>query len=433
MRLDVVTLNAALTVMQMVGAGMLFFVWRFSMHKSGAQKDSIRLWSVALMMVGFGMLLLALRGQIPDVISIVVGNALVLGGMGMRIAAIAAFWRIDRYNLAAALPTLGWLVLCLYPAFYDSYIARSIYQHVMLTLTAVAAIYLSFRLNTERIRAARWLSWVMVLELVIQCVLFAGVYTSGLTDFKQALTSQFFAAYILWMIMAVMATIICAFAMVIEQEERLLREQARRDPLTGLANRRDFFESAALWLQNAAPRTGQFAVVLFDLDEFKSVNDRFGHAMGDEMLLVFADCCIQMRRPGDITGRLGGEEFVVFLPDADEALAFAFADRLRQRFANEVCARTGGILITTTSAGVYAGRAPTGTLEVAIAQADAALYTAKRSGRNKVVLSQAAGLGAHTDPDWQGPAAETPSAPAQAYDHSLDLDRPQDQRRRVGS
>ena len=433
MRLDVVTLNAALTVMQMVGAGMLFFVWRFSMHKSGAQKDTIRLWSVALMMVGFGMLLLALRGQIPDVISIVVGNALVLGGVGMRIAAIAAFWRIDRYNLVAALPTFGWLVLCLYPPFYETYIARSIYQHVMLTLTAAAAIYLSFRLNTEGIRAARWLSWVMVLELVIQCVLFAGVYTSGLTDFKQALTSQFFAAYILWMIMAVMATIICAFAMVIEQEERLLREQARRDPLTGLANRRDFFENAGHWLTGATHRSGDFAVALFDLDEFKSVNDRFGHAMGDEMLLIFADCCNQMRRPGDFAGRLGGEEFVVFLPDADEAFAYAFADRLRQRFANEVRARTGGILITTTSAGVFAGRARTGTLDVAIAKADAALYTAKRSGRNKVVLSQAAGLGTHPDPDWQGSMADTPSAPAQVYDQSLDLDRLQDQRRRVGS
>lgn len=429
MRLDIVTLNAALTVMQMVGAGMLFFVWRFSMHKSGAQKDSIRLWSIALTMVGFGMLLVSLRGQISDFLSIVVGNAVLLGGMGFRIAALSAFWRVNKYNLLAAAPTVCWLALCLYPPFYDTYLARSIYLHVCLTLTAAAAIYLCVTLNTNHIRAARWLSWVMALELVLQSVLFVGVYVKGLTSFEQALSSQVFAVYVLWMIMSVMATIICAFAMVIEQEERLLREQARRDPLTGLANRRDFFESVQLWLELGLSRQRNFAVVLFDLDEFKSVNDRYGHAMGDEMLLLFAATCNQMRRPGDIAGRLGGEEFVVFLPDADEAVAFSFADRLRQRFAAEVRSATGGILITTTSAGVHASRASVDTLDFAMAQADAALYGAKRSGRNKVVLSPGSGIPgpmAHDHPrvesmplpnlvapdiDWQDEPAEANAEP----------------------
>jgi diguanylate cyclase (GGDEF)-like protein len=399
MRLDIVTLNAALTVMQMVGAGMLFFVWRFSMHKSGAQKDSIRLWSVALTMVGFGMLLVSLRGQISDLLSIVIGNTLILGGMGFRIAALSAFWRIDKYNLLAAAPTVGWLALCLYPPFYDTYLARSIYLHICLTMTAAAAIYLCVTLNTNRIRAARWLSWVMALELVLQSVMFVGVYVKGMKSFEQALASQIFAVYVLWMIMSVMATIICAFAMVIEQEERLLREQARRDPLTGLANRRDFFESVQLWLELGAARQCNFAVALFDLDEFKSVNDRYGHAMGDEMLLLFAATCNQMRRPGDIAGRLGGEEFVVFLPDTDESAAFSFADRLRQRFAAEVRSATGGILITTTSAGIHAGRAAIDTLDAAMAHADAALYGAKRSGRNKVVLSAGSPPPAAASPD----------------------------------
>ncbi|NBN64451.1 diguanylate cyclase [Microvirga tunisiensis] len=389
MRLDVVTLNAALTVMQMVGAGMLFFVWRFSMHKSGSQKDSIRLWSMALLMVGFGMLLLSLRGQIPDAISIVVGNGLVLGGMGMRIAAISTFWRISRYNLAAFLPTAVWLLLCLYPPFYESYLARSLYQHLALTATSATAIYLSVTLNTDGIRAARWLSWVMTLELLAQSALFIGVYASGMTRFEQALSSQIFAGYILWMIMAVMATIICAFAMVIEREERYLRDQARRDPLTGLANRRDFFESVRRWIETAGPERS-YAVALFDLDEFKSVNDRYGHAMGDEMLLTFAACCNQLRGADDIVGRLGGEEFVVFLPDSEDICAFEFADRLRQRFAAEVRAKTGGILITTTSAGIHAGSTSGQSLDAVMAHADEALYAAKRSGRNRVMRAPAA-------------------------------------------
>ena len=123
-------------------------------------------------------------------------------------------------------------------------------------------------------------------------------------------------------------------------------------------------------------------VMIFDIDHFKSVNDRFGHATGDDVLQVFANVVVASLRITDLVGRVGGEEFAALLPCAmDEALVAA--ERVREAFEASGVAIDDVPLETTVSIGIAGGPANT-ELEVLMASADTALYQAKRGGRNRV-------------------------------------------------
>jgi diguanylate cyclase (GGDEF)-like protein len=125
--------------------------------------------------------------------------------------------------------------------------------------------------------------------------------------------------------------------------------------------------------------------MIFDIDHFKSVNDRFGHAAGDDVLRVFAHCVASTLRITDLVGRVGGEEFAALLPCAmDEALVAG--ERVREAFEASGVAIDDEPLATTVSIGVAGGPANT-ELEVLMASADTALYQAKRGGRNRVQAS----------------------------------------------
>jgi diguanylate cyclase (GGDEF)-like protein/PAS domain S-box-containing protein len=168
-----------------------------------------------------------------------------------------------------------------------------------------------------------------------------------------------------------------------ELEERL-REQATRDSLTGLFNRRHFLEIAELQLEKAARAGTQLALCMIDADHFKAVNDEHGHAMGDDVLKAIARAAESAVRGGDVLARIGGEEFAVLLPDTEQGDAAGVAERIR--IAVESLAMQGGDwqrIHPTVSVGV-ARSTPGNDIEELIRRADAALYRAKESGRNRV-------------------------------------------------
>jgi len=152
-----------------------------------------------------------------------------------------------------------------------------------------------------------------------------------------------------------------------------LTEMAERDPLTGLFNRRKF-------LADALALDGGYALILFDLDHFKAINDRHGHQAGDDVLVAVAGMLRGRLAPDAIPGRLGGEEFAVALPGATLDQARAVAEALRRHLAG---LRIGGDISVTASFGVVGGLAGDD-LAGLMARADALLYEAKRSGRNRV-------------------------------------------------
>ncbi len=165
-----------------------------------------------------------------------------------------------------------------------------------------------------------------------------------------------------------------------------LKELANRDSLTGLLNRRAFQEHAAQMLRTARRRKESTALLMIDLDLFKEVNDRFGHAEGDHVLKMVATALKATARENDIVARLGGEEFVVAVLGANEAESIAAAERLRLAIAairNTKSNITASIGVTTCTPHMLK-REVSLILEELLTQADRALYAAKHNGRNQV-------------------------------------------------
>jgi diguanylate cyclase (GGDEF)-like protein len=168
-------------------------------------------------------------------------------------------------------------------------------------------------------------------------------------------------------------------ATVVELVDRL-SDTARRDPLTGLLNRRGFEERLDAELARATRGERPAALILADLDRFKTVNDRLGHPAGDAVLLRVAEILEGVGRRGDTVARMGGEEFVFIVPDADAVEAYELAERLRaeveEAFADEP-------VKLTISCGAVAFPVDGTTADTLMAAADEALYSAKRAGRNR--------------------------------------------------
>jgi diguanylate cyclase (GGDEF)-like protein len=171
------------------------------------------------------------------------------------------------------------------------------------------------------------------------------------------------------------------YAVVHDEQKNEIAERARRDPLTGLFNRRAFFELAdKLEAQGTA-----FSILMIDIDHFKSVNDNHGHLGGDRVLVHAARLIQTVFRADDIACRFGGEEFCVLLRECDHVQALQLAKELVYRWAAEPLEVSDGPRVTvTTSVGVCA-RVPGQTLLKTLQNADAALYSAKHQGRNRAV------------------------------------------------
>ena len=201
-----------------------------------------------------------------------------------------------------------------------------------------------------------------------------------------------------------------AFIVLILAKDRTVRHYklaAATDPLTDLLNRRGFFEAAGEVLARRRDDSEPVSLLVFDLDHFKSINDRFGHKAGDDILHLFGSVARRTMRANDVIGRLGGEEFVALLPGR-LAEALAAAERVRRAFAAATLAGDADQIAATVSIGVACG-SPRAELDMLIARADAALYRAKLNGRDRVEAAEEAVAGA---PDRSADAA--PAANVQA-------------------
>ena len=181
----------------------------------------------------------------------------------------------------------------------------------------------------------------------------------------------------------VIGTTIFIVAAVRERKEFLSLNAAAIDALTGLANRRSFFELAENHIKRSRIAGTQCGVLMIDLDNFKWINDHHGHAVGDQVLRIFAETALKALRPNDVLGRIGGEEFAVVLPGSGLEATLAIAERMRKAFQASAEDVGGVPLHATFSAGV-AAFLPGTTLEMLMREADAALYLAKQNGRNRI-------------------------------------------------
>jgi len=341
-------------------------------------------WGVGYVIGGTSFALLALRGVIPDVLSIEIANALLLLSYSVILAGARAFGGRDTPVAVFLIAPLIWLTAMTVP-----WIATKIDVRVVIVSTLQVTIVAMVAFEFWRGRAEPLLSrWPAILLLIFHMTMLTTrmvvAQVTPITTHEDLFNSQAFAVMAFG---TVLYTITLAFVLLSMSKERSeLRHKiaALVDPLTGLANRRSFMLDAAAAVARRASRSEPFAVLLADLDHFKKINDAFGHAVGDKVLMRFADVLERSVGPADLVGRIGGEEFALLLPGRTEAEAAAIAQRMSAAFAEAALELDGHAVSATVSFGVAASGV--GDLAGLLARADRALYAAKERGRDRVAV-----------------------------------------------
>ena len=183
--------------------------------------------------------------------------------------------------------------------------------------------------------------------------------------------------------------VIVGIAEDITEKKRLegeLHRLATTDVLTQSSNRRHFFECARREFEHARQFGSPLAFLLLDLDDFKKINDQYGHQTGDEVLRRLAQCGSNALRRGDLFGRIGGEEFAALFPGCEQAVALQVAERLQREVQRLSFQHEGTSFGITVSQGLTSLLATDVSLDALYARADAAMYLAKRQGKNQIVL-----------------------------------------------
>jgi diguanylate cyclase (GGDEF)-like protein len=170
--------------------------------------------------------------------------------------------------------------------------------------------------------------------------------------------------------------------------EEELQHQATTDELTGEINRRHFLSLAFGELTRAIRLEHPLSIALIDIDHFKSINDTYGHAVGDQALIVFSKICRQNIREIDVFARFGGDEFALLLPETSREQAFMTIERVRLVLADQPFVLAGKPVSITISSGIASLSSDQETFDVLLSRADQALYQAKEAGRNCVVQGQ---------------------------------------------
>ena len=377
MRLDIPTL-AVVTVFVTAVLGVLLVF-------AGTQNRAVRApvtWGTAFVLCAIGTALVAARGMVPDWLSIQMANVLVLTGIGLVWTGARQFdGRRLRVAMVAVAPLI-WLAACAVPDIRADINLRTMVVSALGGLLAVAAAREVWRGRAEPL-LSRWPTAVTL--LVYGAVMLARVPMT-LAVPQPAGEYQFTASvlYPLVSFATLLFSVVVAFLLLNMTKERTeLRHMIASmvDPLTGVANRRAFLADAeGLAAQHRADGI-VLAVMLFDLDHFKAINDRLGHAAGDAVLLSFAATATRTLGPGALFGRIGGEEFAAVMRVSGLGEALAVAEQARLAFA---AAGQASEIAPTVSVGVAIENDTTKTLDALMAAADRALYRAKAKGRNRV-------------------------------------------------
>jgi diguanylate cyclase (GGDEF)-like protein len=176
----------------------------------------------------------------------------------------------------------------------------------------------------------------------------------------------------------------------LERVNKNLAELATIDPLTQVANRRAVENRLAHEFQRERRYKHPLACILVDIDNFKSVNDTYGHPVGDKVLIEVAAAIRESIRTTDLVARFGGEEFIILAPETTTVAAHMVAERIRRAITENTTAKADqGLPVVTASLGVASTEVPVANESELVSKADAALYRAKPDGRNRVVIADA--------------------------------------------
>src|SRR5437763_2052576 len=361
---------------------LLLLVWVQS-----TRVHAVAWWASAHLMRAVSVMLYGLYGSVPDLLSIDLPNVLLFSSFGVTWSGARVF--NGRQALPGSLIAGAgvWLLASQWPGFEVGSEVRGQLSAVIIATYTWLTAHEFWRARNEPL-VSRWPAIVLffthgtmfLLRTPLNSVLHG-------KDSDTVLSSAWLSVLSLEAFLMTIATAFILLAMSKERTELRHKTAAMIDPLTGLLNRRAFLQDAESLLQQQIARDRPIGVLLIDLDHFKSINDRFGHTVGDKVLQIFAETTRADLRQTDLVGRLGGEEFTVVLADAGMDNAYLVADRLRKAFAAAAAVVDGEMIYATASIGVSVIIDPRQDLAKLITLADQALYLAKARGRNRVEVA----------------------------------------------
>jgi diguanylate cyclase (GGDEF)-like protein len=379
MHLDVGTLSVVTVfVTALLGALLVF---------AGLQNRSIRApiwWGAAHIVGAVGFGLVTARGAIPNYISIEIGNALTLFGYGLTWAGARVFGERKVPPWAVVVAPLIWIVACRIPLVADDVNLRIAIVSTLLAVLAATTATEFWRDRGEPLMSRGPIVTVLFIDAAVLLARIPVIYLLPVTEGHLPLNGVPFALFAFG---TLLFTVVMAFLLLTMTKERT--ELAHKiasliDPLSGVANRRAFLNGSSRLFARQKVDHEPLAMLLFDLDRFKDVNDRLGHAAGDQVLQAFARTATATLGSDVLFGRIGGEEFASLMPVGDFGEAIAIADRVRRNFAAAAAHLGDPDLAPTVSVGVTLGLDAKTEVEDLLLIADEALYRAKANGRNRV-------------------------------------------------
>jgi diguanylate cyclase (GGDEF)-like protein len=335
-------------------------------------------WGIAYLIGGFSAALWRLENVAPLMVPHGLADVLLFIALGMIWTAARVFHGRD----------VRWGAMCFGAVVWTAVDSANVLPQtpavrIMLSSVIVATytFMIAAELWRERRKAVirRWPS--LLVPMLHGAIFLFPVALAGLG--VRSLSTGWIAVFAIEVTLYVVGAAFIVLVLAKDRTVSRYKRAAETDPLTGLFNRRGFFAAAAgLMAANRKKKLAPVSVLAFDLDKFKSINDRFGHKMGDAVLELFSKTVQKTMRADDIIGRLGGEEFVAVISGklADACIA---AERVRSAFEAAALAPDSPQIPVTVSIGVACGL-PTAAIEKIIERADAALYKAKDNGRNRV-------------------------------------------------
>jgi len=382
MDLDINTLFLVTIYVEAILGLLLLFAW-----VQNAEIHAVAWWGAAHLLRAGSISLFGMYGQAPDVVTIDLANAILLISFAVTWTGARVFDGGRPAPVGILAGAALWLFLSHMPLFEGSLNFRALLSAGIIaayTWLAVAEFW--------RGRAEPLVSRLPAIFMLFAhgCLFLLRTPLSALLPWSPS--DQVFGSVWLTVLSneALLFTIAIAFvmlAMAKERAEQSHKTAAMVDPLTGLINRRGFFQESARIARRQAQNPQLAAVLLVDLDKFKSINDRFGHAVGDKVLQIFAETAIQTVRPSDVVGRLGGEEFAAVLHNVGRERALVIAERMRAAFAEATATVDGCAVGATASVGMVLSDCPEFDVSELLVQADKALYEAKERGRNRVEVA----------------------------------------------
>jgi len=382
MSLDVNTLFMVTIYVEAILGLLLLFVW--------VQNTAIRAvawWGFAHLIRAASIVLFGMYGSAPDLISIDLANALLFTSFAVTWTGARLFDGRPAEPVYLVTGAVLWLLICRLPVLAEAVEVRALIATGIITTYTWLTAYEFWRGRSEPLVSR----WPAIFMLFAHGSLFL-LRTPLISVLPWLVTNRVYGSVWLTVLSfeALLFTISIAFillAMAKERTELRHRTAAMVDPLTGIANRRSFMQDAAHLAKRHVANPRPTAVLLIDLDHFKSINDRFGHALGDRTLEIFALAARHSVRSTDLLGRLGGEEFAAVLADTTREKAAAVAERIRSSFAHAALEVDNHPVGATVSIGVVHCQDAVLDVHELLAQADQALYCAKENGRNRVEIA----------------------------------------------